>query len=631
MKFTRRILSGLCSLTMFAAAFTALGVRKGYVEVGAEAPSSGIIADFTAEDTTVEIGDTLCTYETNVDTDGDGSPDAATALKYADPSASWNYLKVRFNNPVTPKEIYTIRFRFYVKIAMGANTKPLIMWKSFTDVDTHWMDNVGQGEWAEIEFTREETLNLVDPADGKIKGLIIGLHPGSGVPLCADPVFMLDSASYDPMEVPVTMDNDKANTGVAETDMVVTYGETLPEPTSQVFGKVVTWYADPARTVLFDFENTKAAVGITLYGKYENIASTKGVVSECTRGDTRYLEIPLEEYYKEEGGGGANGVLKESCISYVTDVDTDGDGVIDAESAIKVSNWTQWHGFALEFATPVDMSKVSKVTFRVYFDLKGIPAGSIWEGPANFQKGIKWLDLVQNKWWNVSFSSEEELAEFTGESGLFDHFGWVIGFMLESGQTIPKDAYMLIDKITYEWDCTVNFDCDTANSGVNNFEKTYISGKKISSSPKATQKEGYDVEWYLDAARTIPYDITTEILTDDITLYAKYVEKQLTVTFLHDEAVSGIAQQEVKVKYGEKVAVPANTLGDYTVTWYEDEACTIVYNFDSAVTDDITLYAKYVKNEKKGCKSSLAGGTGFAIAAIVASAFGMALRKKEED
>ena len=629
---TKRITLWLCALGLCASAVAALSVTAETPVYAAA--DIGVVADFTAQDVTLfdEVGGTLCEFKENVDPDGDGVADAATALKFKCPSnKAWNYVKIQFNNQLTVKDVYTLKVRFYINIGLGASTKPLIMWKSFADVDTKYVDNLGQKVWHELEFTREETMKLADPADGKIKGLVIGMHPVNDS--VNTPEFYLDSVTYDLNDVPVILDNDKETTGEDVSYMLVKRGESVPVPETQVFGKQVTWYADENRTQPFDFENTKAAVGVTLYGKYEDFVPTKGVVSECTEADTRYKAIPLDDYYKEykdgEPVGGTNGVLNESCVSYVKNVDTDGDGVIDAETAIKISNWSTWHGFALEFAAPVDMEKVSKITFRVFFDLKGVAGGSIWAGPGDFGNGIKWLDLVQEKWWNVSFSSADELAEFKNSDGKFDYFGWVIGFTLGAGETVSPEAYMLIDKITYEWNCNVTFDCDTANSGVPNYSKVYSSGKKIGTSPKATLKEGFDVEWYTDSARTVAFDIKNQAVSDDMTLYAKYLAKKLNVTFDYNESESGIANETVAVDYNGKATAPETTRKGYTIEWYTDEALSEKFDFNTAITEDITLYAKYV--EKKGCGSAI--GADFAAVAVtlaVAAATVAAVRKNRK-
>lgn len=57
---------------------------------------------------------------------------------------------------------------------------------------------------------------------------------------------------------------------------------------------------------------------------------------------------------------------------------------------------------------------------------------------------------------------------------------------------------------------------------------------------------------------------------------------------------------------GSAVAKPADpTREGYTFAgWYTDEACTEAYDFSVAVTADMTLYAKWVKNEASSSGSS---------------------------
>ena len=114
---------------------------------------------------------------------------------------------------------------------------------------------------------------------------------------------------------------------------------------------------------------------------------------------------------------------------------------------------------------------------------------------------------------------------------------------------------------------------------------------KVSELPTPT-REGYTFGgWYTDAACTTAFDITS-VVTADITLYAKWTVNKYTVSF----EVDGIEDQEVA--YNGKATEPtAPTKTGYTFGgWYTDAACTTAYDFNTLVTADITLYAKWTKN-----------------------------------
>ena len=85
---------------------------------------------------------------------------------------------------------------------------------------------------------------------------------------------------------------------------------------------------------------------------------------------------------------------------------------------------------------------------------------------------------------------------------------------------------------------------------------------------------------------------------DDVMFYANGVTPTAKhqVTF---NSMGGSAVEAVVVADGQTVAQPeAPVMEGYTFAgWYTDENCTTAYDFDTAVTADITLYAKWTANE----------------------------------
>lgn len=81
------------------------------------------------------------------------------------------------------------------------------------------------------------------------------------------------------------------------------------------------------------------------------------------------------------------------------------------------------------------------------------------------------------------------------------------------------------------------------------------------------------------------------------TEYEKYMTA-VTVSFNTD---GGTAVSSVTVGYDSKIAEPTAPTKDKHsfVGWYTDKACTKEFSFDTAVTSDMTLYAKWKLNEFK--------------------------------
>ena len=110
---------------------------------------------------------------------------------------------------------------------------------------------------------------------------------------------------------------------------------------------------------------------------------------------------------------------------------------------------------------------------------------------------------------------------------------------------------------------------------------------------------GYDfLGWYLNGEK---YDFNTPV-TEKITLYAKWKKKdteedkkEYIVDF---DSNGGSYVEPEEVQEGDTVTRPTDpTKKCYDFAgWYQDSELTIAYDFDTPVTSDMTLYAKWVDN-----------------------------------
>ena len=126
------------------------------------------------------------------------------------------------------------------------------------------------------------------------------------------------------------------------------------------------------------------------------------------------------------------------------------------------------------------------------------------------------------------------------------------------------------------------------------------NGKTATAPDKEPKVEGFKfVGWYKDAAGTTVFDFSAPI-TADTTVYAKWVEATVetyTVTFdLNGKTGSTPASQIVeKGKTATRPATDPAVEGYKFTDWYKEAACTNKYNFDTPVTDNITIYAGWEK------------------------------------
>ncbi|WP_459189087.1 InlB B-repeat-containing protein [Parabacteroides sp. APC149_11_2_Y6] len=159
--------------------------------------------------------------------------------------------------------------------------------------------------------------------------------------------------------------------------------------------------------------------------------------------------------------------------------------------------------------------------------------------------------------------------------------------------------------------CVVTFD---AQGGSEVAPLTVNKGEKLAKPTNPTKENCSFLGWYKDAAYTSAWEFATDVVNEDITLYARWSnpgEAVYTVTFDTD---GGNEMEPASVKANEKLTMPANPqkLGFKFRGWYSDAEKQVVYNFNTPVTGDITLYAKWMKSEiaLENFSTSALAGTG---------------------
>ncbi len=166
----------------------------------------------------------------------------------------------------------------------------------------------------------------------------------------------------------------------------------------------------------------------------------------------------------------------------------------------------------------------------------------------------------------------------------------------EEEMTEPAEA------VTY----TVTFDANghgTAPAAVTAEPDAVIS------EPEALSEDGYTFTgWYKEAAADEWWDFAEDKVTEDITLYAGWIEDELAVT--EEAAVTftvsfdanghGTAPEAVIADEGALITEPAALSEDgYTFTgWYKDAAAAEKWDFSAdKILEDITLYAGWYEEE----------------------------------
>ena len=143
-------------------------------------------------------------------------------------------------------------------------------------------------------------------------------------------------------------------------------------------------------------------------------------------------------------------------------------------------------------------------------------------------------------------------------------------------------------------------------NGKGSIDKTEVeveSGKTVAAPDPAPKAEGFKFEgWFADKELKTAYKFDTAV-TQAITLYAKWTPettepaKTFKVTF-ELNGKGSIDKKEVEVESGKTVAAPnpaPKAEGFNFEGWFADKELKTAYNFETPVTQAITLYAKWIK------------------------------------
>jgi uncharacterized repeat protein (TIGR02543 family) len=107
------------------------------------------------------------------------------------------------------------------------------------------------------------------------------------------------------------------------------------------------------------------------------------------------------------------------------------------------------------------------------------------------------------------------------------------------------------------------------------------------------------VAWYSDEELETVWNFSTDTVTENMTLYAKWFdEDNLTVTFNSSGGTPINATQEIL--YNDTIVKPSDPIkvGMNFVAWYADEALNKVWNFPAyRITESTTLYARWTEAE----------------------------------
>lgn len=228
--------------------------------------------------------------------------------------------------------------------------------------------------------------------------------------------------------------------------------------------------------------------------------------------------------------------------------------------------------------------------------------GGQWKNlPEMVYRGVEYYEkdssgAVENYFKVAYEDGEVTIPENPVRDGyVFD--GWK---NLETGAIQNDWPFVLDDNIIFEaqWRAAEYIVIFDAQGGSAVAPVTNVASGSLIAEPEEPTYEGQTFGgWYREAETTIAWDFTSDKVTEDMILYAKWMPvPRYTVTF--DTQGGSAVAPITNVASGSLIAEPEEPdyEGLFFEGWYKEAGTITPWNFAAdTVTEDITLYAKWSK------------------------------------
>ena len=383
------------------------------------------------------------------------------------------------------------------------------------------------------------------------------------------PVCKLKTVSFDA--------NGKTGVENMPTDLTVEYNNTITEPTTEptVYGYTFGgWYTDVKCENAVNFD-TSITEDITLYAKW---TINKYTVSFDANGKTGVENMPTA-LTVEYNNMIAEPTPKPTVSNYIFDgwyKDTEGNTAFDFANDTVTENTTLYAKWTEKAVLTADKLKFENEKLSADADGVGEVTTRFYKVGEDGQFTGEPLDTLENAKYGL-YQAEGTVTEgslYKGGTLTSDKWQVFIAAPLEPGKPILYKIMVTggkADKTEAKVGETVTLTADEPAEG-ELFDHWTVSGEKI---------EGN----------------TFEMPAKDVTVKAVYTPKTYSVTFQTDH---GTAPKAQTVAYKAKAAKPADlTAEGYTFGgWYTDKECRNAFDFEIAVTGNVTLYAKWTEVKK---------------------------------
>lgn len=179
------------------------------------------------------------------------------------------------------------------------------------------------------------------------------------------------------------------------------------------------------------------------------------------------------------------------------------------------------------------------------------------------------------------------------------------GWFTDAACTEEADfEYEMTEDVTFyaSWKQTTATVTFVFNNGTDDTLEVSVKLGDTVEQPNDPEYDGHAlVGWYSDEACTTEYDFTSPV-TGDTDIYAAWEEidpdTALTVTFMwnYEGAPDGGVARTTEIGYNKRVTKYNAKRSGYDLKgWYTDADCTQMFDFQSKLTKDTVLYARWME------------------------------------
>lgn len=137
---------------------------------------------------------------------------------------------------------------------------------------------------------------------------------------------------------------------------------------------------------------------------------------------------------------------------------------------------------------------------------------------------------------------------------------------------------------------------DLCYEGGTSIQSQDVMINSYASAPEEPVRDGYDfIGWYTTKEYGVLFDFAMTPITENTTVYAKWAQKFIVTYAANYTGGEDIEDYTTNGK-ADSTKRPADRTGYNFAGWYKDAACSEPFSFDTEITGDTTVYAKWVSD-----------------------------------